>query len=82
MDEIQALLSYYGEPLPGTTTEAFGELFDRYGDAKVVLIGEASHGSTPRSSAAPKSNATAYQPYRLLQLIVLTLGAPTVYLRT
>lgn len=45
-DEIQALLRHYSEPLPGTTTEAFGELFDRYGDAKVVLIGEASHGTS------------------------------------
>lgn len=42
----QALLRQFAEPLPDLDTVAFGELFDRFGDAKAVLIGEASHGTS------------------------------------
>ncbi|MBA1204818.1 erythromycin esterase family protein [Pseudomonas capeferrum] len=45
-EEIQSLLRQYAEPLPGLDEPGFGELFDRYGNAKVVLIGEASHGTS------------------------------------
>ena len=34
------------EPLPELDDPAFGRLFDRFGDAKVVLLGEASHGTS------------------------------------
>lgn len=34
------------EPLPDMDDPAFGRLFDRYGDARVVLLGEASHGTS------------------------------------
>jgi erythromycin esterase-like protein len=33
-------------PLPGIDDPAFSEAFDRYSDAKVVLLGEASHGTS------------------------------------
>lgn len=42
---IAPILRQYAEPLPALESPAFGELFDRYGDARVVLIGEASHGT-------------------------------------
>ena len=42
---LPALLRHYAEPLPELHSDAFAELFDRYGDARVVLIGEASHGT-------------------------------------
>ncbi|AZD54992.1 erythromycin esterase family protein [Pseudomonas chlororaphis subsp. aurantiaca] len=42
---LQALLRRYAEPLPPLESAAFGALFDRYADARVVLIGEASHGT-------------------------------------
>ena len=45
-DAIAHLLRHYAEPLPALDSPAFGELFDRYGDARVVLIGEASHGTS------------------------------------
>ena len=45
-EDRQALLRHYAEPLPALDDPAFGELFDRYGDARVVLIGEASHGTS------------------------------------
>ncbi|MCX7512790.1 protein-L-isoaspartate(D-aspartate) O-methyltransferase [Frateuria sp. STR12] len=34
------------EPLPELDDPAFGRLFDRYADARVVLLGEASHGTS------------------------------------
>lgn len=34
------------EPLPAIDDPAFGALFDRFADAKVVLLGEASHGTS------------------------------------
>lgn len=39
-------LQRHAEPLPALDDPAFGALFDRYADARVVLIGEASHGSS------------------------------------
>jgi erythromycin esterase-like protein len=44
--DVSDLLRQYAEPLPAWDSPAFGELFDRYGDARVVLIGEASHGTS------------------------------------
>lgn len=39
-------LRRHGEPLPAPAeAEAFGGFFDRFGDARVVLLGEATHGS-------------------------------------
>lgn len=36
-----------GEPLPPLEdTEAFGAMFDRFADARVVLLGEATHGTS------------------------------------
>jgi protein-L-isoaspartate(D-aspartate) O-methyltransferase len=34
------------EPLPDYNDPAFGALFDRFADARVVLLGEASHGTS------------------------------------
>lgn len=34
------------EPLPDIEDPSFGPLFDRYGDRRVVLLGEASHGTS------------------------------------
>ena len=34
------------EPLPDIDDPAFAELFDRFADARVVLLGEASHGTS------------------------------------
>ncbi|HJR30920.1 MAG TPA: erythromycin esterase family protein, partial [Pseudomonas sp.] len=39
------VLRRYSEPLPARDSPEFGALFDRFGDASVVLIGEASHGT-------------------------------------
>jgi erythromycin esterase-like protein len=41
-----AAIAAAAEPLPRLDDPAFGRLFDRFGDAKVVLLGEASHGTS------------------------------------
>jgi protein-L-isoaspartate(D-aspartate) O-methyltransferase len=40
------LLREAAEPLPDFDDPAFGAMFDRFADARVVLLGEASHGSS------------------------------------
>ncbi|MBV2134645.1 erythromycin esterase family protein [Pseudomonas sp. MAP12] len=40
-----ALLRRWAKPLPAPDSAEFAALFDRYADARVVLIGEASHGT-------------------------------------
>jgi erythromycin esterase-like protein len=45
MATLSAILNDNAEPLPDIDSEHFAALFDRYGDAQVVLIGEASHGT-------------------------------------
>jgi protein-L-isoaspartate(D-aspartate) O-methyltransferase len=43
---LPELIRDYAEPLPDLDDPAFGQLFDRFGDARVVLLGEASHGTS------------------------------------
>ena len=46
-DEATALVRAFCEPLPSPDEAAeFGALFDRFAGAKVVLLGEASHGTS------------------------------------
>src|SRR3712207_9079051 len=45
--EAVDLVREHGEELPPLADEqAFGAMFDRFADAKVVLLGEASHGTS------------------------------------
>ena len=45
--EAVDLVREHGEPLPPIADEeAFGAMFDRFADAKVVLLGEATHGTS------------------------------------
>jgi erythromycin esterase-like protein len=44
--DLPPLLRSRGEALPGPDDEAFGSFFDRFGDARVVLLGEATHGTS------------------------------------
>ena len=43
---LPELIASAAEPLPDIDDPAFGAFFDRYGDARVVLMGEASHGTS------------------------------------
>ncbi len=45
--DLYRVLHHAAEPLPDPADAAqFGAAFDRYGDARVVLLGEATHGSS------------------------------------
>ena len=45
--EAIGIVADHGEPLPSLSdTQAFGAMFDRFADGKVVLLGEATHGTS------------------------------------
>jgi erythromycin esterase-like protein len=46
LDTLPRLIADSAEPLPDIDDRTFGEFFDRYGDARVVCLGEASHGTS------------------------------------
>src|SRR3954471_21536589 len=46
LDALPRLIAEAAEPLPDIDDPAFGQLFDRCADARVVLLGEASHGTS------------------------------------
>src|SRR5687768_8529842 len=46
LEALPGLIRRTAEPLPEIDDPAFGALFDRFGDARVVLLGEASHGTS------------------------------------
>src|SRR5919112_18607 len=47
IDDAVRLVRAHAERLPAIADhDAFGALFDRYADAKVVLLGEATHGTS------------------------------------
>ncbi|AVA25609.1 protein-L-isoaspartate O-methyltransferase/erythromycin esterase domain-containing protein (plasmid) [Rhizobium sp. NXC24] len=43
---LPELIAKVAEDLPPIEDPAFGKLFDRYGDRRVVLLGEATHGTS------------------------------------
>src|SRR5436305_10617279 len=43
---LPELIAEAAEPLPDFDDPAFGKLFDRFADRRVVLLGEASHGTS------------------------------------
>jgi erythromycin esterase-like protein len=45
-DDVVEALAAAAEPLPPIGDAGFGACFDRFADARVVLIGEASHGTS------------------------------------
>ena len=46
LDSLPRLIAEAAEPLPDIGDRTFGEFFARFGDARVVLLGEASHGTS------------------------------------
>src|SRR5438270_7010453 len=46
LDTLPQLIADAAEPLPSIDDPAFGAMFDRFSDARVVLLGEASHGTS------------------------------------
>src|SRR3954466_8250118 len=46
LDALPRLIAQAAEPLPEISDPSFGEFFDRFADARVVLLGEATHGTS------------------------------------
>ena len=46
LEALPRLVAQAAEPLPDIDDRTFGEFFDRFADARVVLLGEASHGTS------------------------------------
>src|SRR5690348_7031431 len=46
LDALPRLIADAAEPLPDIDDRTFGEFFARYSDARVVCLGEASHGTS------------------------------------
>jgi erythromycin esterase-like protein len=46
LELLPRLIADAAEPLPDIDDRTFGEFFDRFADARVVLLGEASHGTS------------------------------------
>ena len=46
VETVPQMIAAAAEPLPAIEDPAFGVLFDRFADARVVLLGEASHGTS------------------------------------
>src|SRR5829696_5102088 len=44
--DVASLVRAAAEPLPDFDDPAFGAMFDRFASARVVLLGEASHGTS------------------------------------
>ena len=44
--EMIEALRRHAEPLPDPDGAEFGARFDRFGDARVVLLGESTHGTS------------------------------------
>jgi protein-L-isoaspartate(D-aspartate) O-methyltransferase len=43
---LPGMIAAAAEPLPACRDPEFGKMFDRFGDRRVVLLGEASHGTS------------------------------------
>ena len=46
LERLPQLIARAAEPLPGIDDARFGAMFDRFANARVVLLGEASHGTS------------------------------------
>ena len=46
LEILPRLIAQAAEPLPDIDEPAFGQFFDRFADARVVMLGEASHGTS------------------------------------
>ncbi|HEY1961990.1 MAG TPA: erythromycin esterase family protein [Rhizomicrobium sp.] len=61
--QIIELLKQYSEPLPSPSDVEFGGFFERFGDARVVLLGEATHGTSEFYRARAAISRTLIERY-------------------
>jgi len=62
------LLRKYAEPLPQPYEADFGACFDRFGDARIVLLGEATHGTAEfyQARAAVTQHLIEHHGFRIV----------------
>lgn len=67
---LSDMVSDAAEPLPSFDDEAFGALFDRWSDRRVVLLGEASHGTSDfyQARAAITRHLVKHHGYTIIAL--------------
>jgi len=67
-DEGASLLRRWGEPLSSPVAQDFALPFDRFGQAKVVLLGEATHGTSEfyRARAAISKHLIAHHGFNIV----------------
>jgi protein-L-isoaspartate(D-aspartate) O-methyltransferase len=67
---LPQMIAETAEPLPPFDDPAFGRMFDRFADRKVVLLGEASHGTSEfyQARAAITRHPIAHQAFPSLRL--------------
>src|SRR5204863_7629591 len=65
---LPQMIAEAAEPLPDFEDPAFGALFDRFADRRVVLLGEASHGTSEfyRARAAITQRLIARHGFTIL----------------
>jgi erythromycin esterase-like protein len=67
-DSLPHLIAGASEPLPDPDDAGFGAAFDRFADARVVLLGEASHGTSEfyRARAAITRHLVEHRGFRIV----------------
>src|SRR3954454_16657314 len=77
---LSGLMRDAAEPLPGLDDPAFGEIFDRFADARVVLLGEASHGTSEfyRARAAITRRLIEHHGFNIVAVEADWPDAPSV----
>ena len=70
LDRTSRLIAGAAEPLPDIEDERFGAFFDRFADARVVLLGEASHGTSEfyRARAAISRRLIEHHGFNIVAL--------------
>ncbi len=65
---LPEMIADAAEPLPGFEDPAFGRMFDRWADRRVILLGEASHGTSEfyRTRAAITRHLITHRGYDIV----------------
>ena len=69
-DRLVELLRRNAEPLPPPEEAGFGACFDRFGEARIVLLGEATHGTAEfyRARAAITQHLVEHHGFRIVAI--------------
>ena len=77
--ELVAAIGRAAEPFEAIDDPAFAALFDRFADARVVLLGEASHGSSEfyaaRAAITRRLDAVLLHPVAGLVILFVAVAA-------